>query len=265
MANSGGGVILLGLNDDGTPSGRDIEPALRVDPADVVNQIHKYTGVQFPGVEIFRAQKGTSSVCALSVAGSRIPIAFSRVGEYEPAPGKKKTEFALGTVYFRHGPKSEPGSTEDMRLAIEREVELVRRSWLDGIAKVVEAPAGARIQVIAPQATEDNASAKGLRLTTDEGAPAYFAIPLDTTHPHRQKELVQELNKKLAGKKAVTGHDIQCVRRVHKTDNNVQFCFKQRFSSNRYSDAFVQWLLEMYMQDEMFFAKARAADPQGKQ
>jgi predicted HTH transcriptional regulator len=40
FANSGGGTILIGVNDDGTPSGADVAGALAIDPADLTNRIH---------------------------------------------------------------------------------------------------------------------------------------------------------------------------------------------------------------------------------
>src|SRR5919106_1038374 len=74
-----------------------------------------------------------------------------RVGTYEVAHGRQKTVFSVGAVYFRHGAKSEPGTSEDLRMFLERELELVKRSWLDGIAKVVEAPAGSRFAILPPE------------------------------------------------------------------------------------------------------------------
>jgi len=50
----------------------------------------------------------------------------------------RRNVFSVGTVYFRHGAKSEPGTSDDLRQFLEREIEATRRTWLDGIAKVVE-------------------------------------------------------------------------------------------------------------------------------
>jgi predicted HTH transcriptional regulator len=128
LANSGGGTILIGVADDGTPSGSDVSGALTIDPADLTNRIHKYTATHFHGFEIVECAKGGHEVCAITVRGCRIPLVFTRVGTYEVTPGRQKTVFSMGTVYFRHGAKSEPATSDDLRAFMDRELEVVKRS-----------------------------------------------------------------------------------------------------------------------------------------
>jgi hypothetical protein len=68
------------------------------------------------------------------------PLVFRQLGIYEK-DGKRKTAFArgAGAVYFRHGAKSEPATTEDLRNVIGRRVEDIRNSRLGGIMKLVTA------------------------------------------------------------------------------------------------------------------------------
>lgn len=254
LANSGGGLILIGLADDASASGADTTGIQSVDPADMTNRIHKYTGLHFSGFEFVKCQKSGHDLCAISVTPVRVPIVFTRVGTYEIAEAKQKTAFSVGTVYFRHGAKSEPGSSQDLRAFLEREVELTRRSWLDGIAKVVEAPTGSRFAVLPPvSAPSGPAGALSMRLTDDPGAPAYYAVPLDSTHPFRQKEVVREVNARLLGQRAINAHDILCIRRVHAIQKEIAFCYTQNFASPRYSQQFVDWIVAKYQNDEAFF------------
>jgi len=44
IANSGGGIILFGVDSVGKVSGTSVQPIARLDPADVSNKISKYTG-----------------------------------------------------------------------------------------------------------------------------------------------------------------------------------------------------------------------------
>ncbi|OQZ07411.1 MAG: hypothetical protein B6D36_00040 [Planctomycetes bacterium UTPLA1] len=259
FANSGGGYILVGVNDDGTPSGHDVSDLLAVDSADLANRLHKYFGQHFSGVELIETEKDARKICAIRVRPARIPIVFARVGEIELPDGKKKTVFAAGTVYFRHGTKSEPGVTDDLRCFLERELEFTRKSWLDGITKVVEAPAGSRFAVLPPEGSPTGpAGSLPMQLTNDPNAPAYYAVPLDETHPHRQKEVVKEVNARLAGKRSINMHDIICIRRVYEVQKQIGFCYTQNYASPRYSQQFVDWIVAQYEGNNDFFELTRA-------
>lgn len=169
MANSGGGVIVIGLMDDGRPLGFDVAPVLAVDPADVTNKIFAYTGQHFGDFRISAAQKEGLSVAAIEVGGVSVPIVFNKVGNYQGQNGKSKTAFSLGSVYFRHGAKSEPCTSDDLRDFLRREIEAVKHSWLGGIRKVVEAPDHSQILVI-PPGTQTSIEQE-FRPTNDPNAP----------------------------------------------------------------------------------------------
>lgn len=259
LANSGGGLIVLGLNDDGSPSGADTSAFESVDPADLTNRIHKYTGHHFAGFEVIECQKGGHELCAIRVKAVRTPMVFTRVGTYEVSAAKQKTAFSVGTVYFRHGAKSEPGTSDDLRSFLDRELEVTRKSWLDGIAKVVEAPAGSRFAVLPPESAPSGPGGTlPMRLTNDPDAPPYYAIPLDNTHPFRQKEVVREVNERLVGKRTINMHDIICIRRVFSIQKEIAYCYTQNFASPRYSQQFVDWIVAKYNDDSAFFEATRA-------
>jgi hypothetical protein len=173
MANSGGGRIVVGANDDGTPSSYDTSAFLGIGIADFMNKVHKYTEMQFSGFRVFEILRGENRFAALDVEGTRFPIVFSAPGTYEIVAGKQKNAFSKGTVYFRHGPKSEAGTSSDLRAALERELERVKSFWLDGIAKVVKAPEGSQVQILQQAvslipATDDT---QKIRLTTGGEGP----------------------------------------------------------------------------------------------
>jgi hypothetical protein len=257
MANSGGGHIVIGVNDDGTSAIGDLKPVMALDPATIIDKIKKYTGQHFAGFSLETGSRRGCPVVSFSVFSVRIPIVFTAPGTYDVGGGKQKTAFSMGTVYFRPGAKSEPGTSEDLRAAIERELEGIRQSWLEGITKVVTAPVGAVISVLPAEVTLSGAEhATNVRLVNDEKAPAFNAVRTDKLYPHRQKELVAKVNKLLSGVK-ITSHDILCVRKAHKVDTQPNFFYKPQYSSPQYSDAFAGWMVEQYKLDPEFFQKAR--------
>jgi Putative DNA-binding domain len=259
MANSGGGLIVIGVNDDGSPAAADLKQVLALDPATIVDKINKYTDQHVAGFSLSSCSRRESPVAVLSVSSVPVPIVFTAPGTYDIGGGKQKTAFSKGTVYFRHGPKSEPGTSDDLRAAIDRELDRIRRSWLDGIKKVMTAPVGATISVLPAEVKLSGAEvANSVRLVNDEGAPAFKAVRTDLLYPYRQKELVARVNKLLAGSK-ITAHDIYCVRKAHRVDSQPNFFYKPQFSSPQYSDAFAQWVFEQYGADPEFFRKARDA------
>ena len=96
-----------------------------------------------------------------------------------------------------------------------------------------------------------------MQLTADPNAPAYYAVPLDQTHPHRQKEVVQEVNARLSGGMVINSHDIVCIRRVYSIQKQIRYCYTQNYASPRYSQQFVDWIVEQYDSNPTFFGETR--------
>jgi Schlafen, AlbA_2 len=256
MANSGGGCVIVGLSDEGKLSGESVAAFIGLDSADIGNKIHKYTGHHFSEFSIERREVDAGEVAVMTIGGVRLPIIFSVPGEYESPPGKKKSAFSKGTVYFRHGAKSEPGTTEDLRTALERELERVRSFWLDGIAKVVQAPPEAEVKIVTPAVSLGKEVGQAIRLTTKAEGPEFRVVDNDQLYPHRAKELKQRLSEVL-GPSVATPYDIQLVRKQFGIDENPNFSYRGKFGTRQYSEAFVDWLAEHYQKDQQFFHKVR--------
>ena len=258
MANSGGGVILIGLDNGGVPSNADVSAFLDLDHATIVDKVKKYTGHPFGDIEIQEARKDGATVAAVEISAVKIPMVFENVGTYEVGPGKQKTAFSRGTIYFRHGAKSEPGTTDDIRKVIERQLEVIRSEWLDGVRKVVSAPQGSAVTVFSGEVREsDSPYASAIRFVDDPSAPGYRLIDHDTTYPYRQTELVEVVNKMLPESVEVNAYDVLAVRRTHGIDDNPRYCHTPKFGSPQYSNQFAEWLVERHKENNDFFAKAR--------
>jgi hypothetical protein len=258
MANSGGGVIVFGVKNDGTISGFDTRALLAYDSAKVTDKIAKYTGRQFADFEFTEVERQDGKAAALIISEATLPIVFTTAGTYKTVAGKEKIAFHQGTVYFRHGSKSEPGNSNDLKDSIERQVERMRRSWLGGIKKVTQAPPGSVFQVATP-GTASRGHILGARIVSDPSAPGVRPEGADSIWPHRAKKLIAMVNDQLNGKTKINSYDLQCIRKAFDFDRtHPEFCYRPfALSPPQYSDKCVAWIVEQYKRDNHFFVQLR--------
>jgi hypothetical protein len=254
MANSGGGIILIGLENDGTANGHDLSECLALDPAKVTDAFYKYTDRQFDNFKLVKLTKNDLIIFAILVGGTQVPLVFSQTGNYADGFGKPKHAFIGGMVYFRHGAKSEAGNCEDLRIFIDRRLSDVRSEWLAGIAKVVEAPSGSAVRIIAPGEIE---SARPMTLTLDASATLPIGS-IDELWPYRQMDVIAKVNKALNGRKNINTAQMLHVRRAHDTNSNPSFCYQQKHTSPKYSKLFVDWVIDQFDKNADFFEEAKA-------
>jgi len=258
FANSGGGAIVIGLQDDASPSNFDVSGVLRIDSADVVNRIQRYIGFQFSDFEVLPLDRDGVRLAVILVLGAEVPLIFLKPGTYAVDESRQKTAFAQGTVYFRHGSKSEPGTRDDLVKWRDEEVGRLREEWLGGIRKVVEAPPGHTVHIVAP--TQDGREVMSARIGTDETAPMVRLQNPADIFPHRQQDVIHLVNDRISAGKRFNSHDIHCVRRQHNIHptSRPDFVFKPHPSSApQYSDRFVEWVVQEIERNDRFVSDAR--------
>jgi hypothetical protein len=172
IANSGGGVILFGVDNAGQPCNVNLKPILQLDPANIANKISKYIGSDDLEIDVRELKKARKNIVSFVIQSVSIPIIFCKPGTYSIGAGKQKSAFGVGTVYFRHGAKSEPGTSNDIRKAIDRQLHTIRKSWIKGVRKVVQAPAGSQIITAIPltKTTTSQSLATKVRAVSDPKA-----------------------------------------------------------------------------------------------
>lgn len=259
MANSGGGNILIGLNNNGSPVLLQDPNTRQADPAEFVDKIYKFTSRHFDKFTIKHIIKDGITITQISIFGTDDLIIFTHPGSYTIPSGKTKNAFAQGTVYFRHGAKSEPGTSEDLQRFFNLKLESVRRAWMDGIARVVEAPPGSQVMVLPSEVrhTTDGSGAP-IHLVDDPNAPHAYAIPVDQSHPYRLIDLVKQFKIQSNSFPGLTRHHLICIRQVYDTDHNTVFCHKQKHASPQYSEKFLDWLVNESELNPQFFQNAYA-------
>ena len=260
MANSGGGCLVFGVRDDGTLSHWDPEPVLKLDPAKVTDRVSKYTSCQFADFEIIATDRLGEAVAVLVISEARIPIIFSKPGTYQVDSSRQKTAFAQGTLYFRHGAKSEPGTTNDIASVMDQRLTEERDRLLKNVRTVLHAPQG-YVPILVPQGVQIDPEIPitSIQITGDPNAPELRPSDPDLVYPLRQKEVIEEVNRRLSGRAVFNQHDALCIRNVHQVDETKPEFFEQRkFGAAQYTLRYVEWIIEQFAADSEFFAKARA-------
>ncbi len=258
MANSGGGVVLIGVQADGQPSNSDVSTVIGMDPVMLADKLHHYTDSPFSDFHIQEVSKDGLSVAAIRVGAAFPPVVFTRDGAYTDDELWEKTAFSAGSVYFRRGGKSVTGTSADLRKALEGRLDSVRKNWLADVRKVVRAPAGSKIAVLPPTIQHaDSPDALPIQIIDDPNAPTYRVVDVDRTHPYRAKEAILEIARRLPEGVTFNSFDLISVRKVHTVDDREEFTHEPKFGSRQYSQGFVDWVLREYNKDNSFFARAR--------
>lgn len=244
IANVGGGVIVIGLRNDGSLSREDVQAVLALDGATICDKLTSYLGADFDDFEIGAVTRNGGRVAAIVIGPvEEAPLTFVRPGTYpDPRrPDRQKSAFGRGP-YFRHGARSEPATRDDLRQFIERRLEAVRQEWLGGIQRVMTAPEGS--EIVAIQRSENEQGDRAIRITTDDSAPLYRAVDWDVTHPYRQTELVPRVSERLPEGVTFNSHDLLSVRRAHNIDEHTRPDFVHRVRAGNSDSSLTELDLE---------------------
>jgi hypothetical protein len=241
LANSGGGVIVV--------------ESRAFDEEELYEQLGMFVEPEFEGFEAHAIVRDQSPATAIVVEAVTTPLAFARSSEASTGPA-----FARGDVYFRHGGRSGPATGKDVRDFIRRALDATRQQWIANIRQVMHAPDGAEVAIVETAERDDEGRPTLIRLTTDPHAPLYGQVDPDRSHPYRQKEVIEELNRRVDRTGSVNAFDVLSVRRIHgvSEETRPEFVHVPKFGSPQYSDAFVDWLVEQNARDPRFFDDAKA-------
>jgi hypothetical protein len=232
-----------------------------VDEELIHEELARYAEPELEGFTVESITRNGRPATAIVVDGAAgAPLVFTRQGRYPTPDGIEHVAFARGGLYFRHGARSEPATGADVRDFITRQLDATRARWLGNIRQVMHAPDGAEVAVVETAERDEEGRPTLIRLTTDPHAPLYGQVDPDRSHPYRQKEVIREVNARLADH-TVNAFDVLSVRRVHgiTEETRPEFVHVPKFGSPQYRDAFVDWLLTEYEQDPEFFAQAKAS------
>jgi hypothetical protein len=251
LANSGGGHLVL--------SGS-------VNEQEILQHVGRYTDATPHGLEVRCCEPPDLRGTVVIVGPAILPIGFTRAGVCPTSADSAEQEeiFPAGSFYFRHAGRSEPATTADMRAFCERLLRRVRRRWLRGLRRVLNAPidldrGAVTKRSAAKRKQRELMNLQPVRIVTDPEAPALQPQDVDRLYPWRQKDLLRELNSRI-GRRALNSYDIQAVRRQHHLDERPEFVFNLPGAGRRYSPASADWMMQQFGDDPEFFRRARHAD-----
>jgi hypothetical protein len=258
IANSGGGALAIGINNAGETSGFDVKSVLDYDHAKYCDLIKKYTMQNFADFEVVEAKKNGHSVALFLINPPDSPLVFEKPGTYAVDPKHQQTVFAQGTIYFRHGAKSESGTTDDVRKFIEKRVREMHEQLVKGLRKVSEAPRGSQLQVV-PSGTRAVGPERAVpvRLTTNPNAQRVLVTDRHEIFPYRQKDLIAKLKEVLPTGSVANTYDLQAINRVYKIADKDNLSWHPPFLSRLYSDAFVEWIVDKISKEKNFLQDTR--------
>jgi hypothetical protein len=251
VANSGGGRLAV-------PMKKTADETTVLNPAALEDRLFYFAGATRSDLPIEVESSANRASATIVIPAAAVPILFSRSGTIsDTSSGAKHEVYPAGSLYFRHGDVSEPGTLDDMRAFFRRVMRRAAGQWLSRIRRVLrDAASFPEKQVGAPGVS---GPPQPVRIVTDPAAPALQPQDVDRLYPLRQKDLVRQLNREF-GRRLVNSYDVQAVRRQHHLDERPDFVFHLPGAGRRYSRAAAEWIVGAYRRDPEFFQQARAAD-----
>lgn len=168
MANSGGGVLVLGVDDDGTRRGLAKSLLHELDPARINAKIEP----KAPGARVTVSYHELSYYKRLYgfliVAPHDALIVFDREWTYSREPGKPdKTVIYEGVVYVRGVAETRPARQGDLARIVQRLIDTGSQQFLARIEKLAAVPLNAELVAYDPAT-----GGQGVRLVSKgEGHP----------------------------------------------------------------------------------------------
>ncbi|MEA2220370.1 MAG: putative DNA-binding domain [Solirubrobacteraceae bacterium] len=249
LANSGGGVVVVGVSEGGGPVDADLTAMRALEPARLGDRILDDTGVRLAGLEVVEVERDGAPAVAIVVDAAEVPLVFAQHAQAATP----------GALVVRHGARSEPATSADLARIVARRRREDRAALVRDVRRVVEGPADAEVALVRRAAPGELGPTATIQITTDPGAPVYGRLSPDLTHPHRQKEVIAEVNRRL-GAERVNAFAIQSIRAVHALDEATvpELVHLPKFGSRQYSDAFVTWIVRHIEADAGFLDDTRA-------
>lgn len=133
MANTAGGYVIVGVENDGSVAGMSEVEIARLDEATIRGQVESYIGTSLDLFVDTPVYEGRHLGIITILRSSQAPVVFQKDGQYPAQNGKSKAVFDHGDVFVRHGSRSERWNQNDVQAILARAVERERERWLASV------------------------------------------------------------------------------------------------------------------------------------
>jgi molybdenum cofactor biosynthesis enzyme MoaA len=130
----------------------------------------------FADFEVIEAKKDGHNVAIFLINPPDSPLVFEKPGTYSIGNNQQQRAFSQGTIYFRHGAKSECGTTDDLRKFISQRVREMQDQLVKGMRRVSEAPRGSQLHVVPRGQALWDAGLHRLAVSLDTLRPDRFLV-----------------------------------------------------------------------------------------
>jgi hypothetical protein len=148
MANAEGGVIRIGVDDDGNAVGVDARTAATFDPANVANLVDSFLGTDHVEVTVHRRHLNSEHLIVDLVIEKfpTPPLVICKEGNHQSEKGQK-SEFRKGDVLVRRGTRASRATRSDYLAWTEAACDSARRLLMDRVSFVSTLPPEAELSV----------------------------------------------------------------------------------------------------------------------
>ncbi|MCD6119434.1 ATP-binding protein [bacterium] len=279
IANTEGGVVIVGVSDDGELIGCDKELLKSFDAATIRQKLETYSPNSAVEVRARAFNYYNSDYIALCVAKSNNLIVFDKDGNYKEEKGKTKAAFHHGVVYVRKPGGKCAATQTDLDSRVREIAQDLAGKHLARIKRMASIPIESELVAVDPSNPEhgyrikDTGEAEPVQLVaTGEGeVPVSRAIALIRDRPVpvinpgrlRVKHVCKKVEKALGTKKRYRQHQHTQSWKYYgvrpptispnPADCRTEFCqYDEPHGDYLYTEKWVEFLIEKLKDDEEY-------------
>ena len=202
MANSGGGVILVGVGDDAARYGLIKSLLDDLDAANITDQLRRKAPSASVSTLYLEHSYYRKLYGALIIQPLRVPLVFDTEWGYDDVEGNHRVVLRPGLMYVRTPGRSGPARQADFREVWQRSVDLASETLLARIERVASLPIDSELIVTSGSDAQDgyllvdSGEGKPVRIVSDPTTPALpirEVLAPDTPYPSVDSEVAGQV------------------------------------------------------------------------